>query len=333
MTATTQTTNTKKHHDPRNPETIPANTIPEFKEAFIERFSKLTDWEAFKHYSTSWLRRAIRVNTLKISVKDVQKRLEADWKLTPIPWCKEAFWIEHKREDRRDIGNLLEHQLGYIYIQEAASMIPPIALNPKPGDVVLDLCAAPGSKTTQLAAMTENKGIIIANEMSGIRLKALGMNLQRCGVTNTIITQSKAQNMKGFQADSIICDVPCTCSGTIRKSLKVITMWNPNTTKKVARMQKEIVTSAYKVLKDDGIIIYSTCSVEPEENEAIVDFMIRELGMTVEPIEMNINRAPVIMEFEGQEYHPDVKHSLRIWPQDNDTEGFFVARLRKTIKK
>ena len=103
----------------------------EFKPKFIERYSSLTDWEAFKQCSLTFLRRSIRVNTLKISIKELKKRLEKNWALEQIPWCNEGFWIEHIKKERRDIGNLIEHSLGYFYTQEAASMIPPIILEPK----------------------------------------------------------------------------------------------------------------------------------------------------------------------------------------------------------
>src|SRR3989344_1133872 len=111
----------------------------EFKPAFIERYKELTDWETFRKYSLTYLRKAIRVNTLKITIPEIKKRLSTNWELTPVPWCKEGFWISGKR---RDLGNLPEHILGYIYIQDPASMIPPIVLDPQPGELVLDICAA-----------------------------------------------------------------------------------------------------------------------------------------------------------------------------------------------
>ncbi|MBW2978384.1 tRNA methyltransferase, partial [Candidatus Woesearchaeota archaeon] len=153
-----------------------------FKEKFIERYSRLTDFKTFKKYSLTYLRRSIRVNTLKISVEKLKKRLEKNWILTPVPWCKQGFWIEHKgigEEKRRDVGNLIEHTLGYIYIQEAASMIPPIVLDPKPGEIILDMCASPGSKASQIAQYMQNKGVFIANDYKGERMKPLGINIQR----------------------------------------------------------------------------------------------------------------------------------------------------------
>src|SRR3989344_1638074 len=171
-----------------------------FKPGFVERYSQLTNWEEFKRYSLSFLRRSIRINTLFGSVNDIKKSIEAKgWKLEQIPWCKEGFWIAHS--DRRDVGNLLEHQLGKMYVQEAASMIPPLALKPKAGDIILDMCAAPGSKTTQMGVMMNNKGLIIANDYKGDRMSSLGINLQKSGLTNVIITLMHGKQFQNFQFD------------------------------------------------------------------------------------------------------------------------------------
>jgi 16S rRNA C967 or C1407 C5-methylase (RsmB/RsmF family) len=170
-----------------NLEEFPNKDKVVFKEKFIERYSKLTDFEAFKKYSLAFPRKAIRVNTLKISVEELLGRLKDEWTFEPIPWCKEGFWIKHN-EGRRDIGNRKEHALGYFYVQEASSMIPPLALQPKPGDIVLDLCAAPGSKTTEMAMMMKNEGLLIANDVDAKRIAPLDINVQRCGVTNAVIT-------------------------------------------------------------------------------------------------------------------------------------------------
>jgi len=143
---------------------IPDSEQLEFKEKFIERYEKLTDFEEFKKYSLSFLRRSIRVNTIKISINDLKKRLEKNWALEQIPWCDEGFYIEHIKKERRDIGNLIEHSLGYFYTQEAASMIPPLVLEPKENDIVLDIAASPGSKSTQIASIMKNKGLLIAND-------------------------------------------------------------------------------------------------------------------------------------------------------------------------
>ncbi len=312
------------------PELEPISTYPEFKAAFIERFSKLTQWDEFKRYSTAFLTRSIRINTLLTTVAETKASIESKgWKLQQIPWCKEGFWITNP--GRRDVGNLLEHYLGKIYVQEAASMIPPLILDPKPSDIVLDMCAAPGSKTTQMGAMMENTGLIIANDYKGARLQSLGINLQRSGLTNAVISLMHGKRFYQFEFDKILLDAPCSGTGTIRKSLKTITIWNPNMIHKLARQQKELIERAFQNLQPSGEMVYSTCSVEPEEDEGVVDYLIRKYPEAqIVPVKLpGLKTSPPIMEFAGKKYHESIKQVLRIWPQDNDTEGFFVAKIRK----
>ena len=246
----------------------------EFKQKFVDRYSKLTDWEAFKAISLTYLRRSIRVNTLKINIADCKKRLEhLGWQLTQIPWCKEGFWVLHN-EGRRDIGNTIEYSLGYYYVQEAASMIPPLVLEPKPGEIVLDMCAAPGSKASQIAQYMENEGLLIANDFTGLRLAPLGINMQRCGITNLIITQMYVQWFKNIEFDKILVDAPCSGTGTIRKSFKTLRIWNPHMIERLSEQQKSLIQTAFRTLKKGGTMVYSTCSLEPQEDEEVIDFLL-----------------------------------------------------------
>jgi NOL1/NOP2/sun family putative RNA methylase len=259
-----------KSHELRKWENVPKIT---FKPAFIERYSALTDFDKFKEYSLSYLRRSIRVNTLKISVTELKKRLLPDWDLLQVPWCKEGFWLENKK-GRRDVGNLTEHVLGYIYVQEAASMIPPLVLDPKPGEKILDMCAAPGSKTSQIAQYMKNKGVLVANDINALRAKPLGLNLQRCGVTNVIISMMHGQSIKNLEFDRILLDAPCSGTGTIRKSMKTVKIWNPGMIKRLSHTQKQLIVKAFDLLKKGGTMVYSTCSCEPLENEAVVSHLL-----------------------------------------------------------
>ncbi|MBN2111734.1 RsmB/NOP family class I SAM-dependent RNA methyltransferase [Candidatus Woesearchaeota archaeon] len=304
----------------------------EFKKQFVERYSKLTEFDDFKRYCLAFLRRSIRVNTLKISIKELKKRLEKDWKLEQIPWCREGFWIEHKREDRRDIGNLIEHSLGYFYVQEAVSMIPPLVLDPKPGETVLDMCAAPGSKASQIAQYMKNKGVLVANDYKGIRLAPLGINMQRMGITNSVLTLMDANwfAKSGLEFDRILLDAPCSGTGTIRKSLKTLRIWNSGMIKKISYDQRRLAETAFSILKKGGTMVYSTCSLEPEEDEGVVSLLLENHpDAKLEEISLGIKRSHAIEEFEGVRYNPEVKKCLRLWPQDNDTEGFFVAKIKK----
>jgi len=303
----------------------------EFKPKFIERYEKLTNFEDFKKYSLEFLRRSVRINTLKISISECKKRLEEKgWQLTQIPWCKEGFWVVHN-EGRRDIGNTLEHSLGHIYVQEAASMIPPIVLGPQPGDIVLDMCASPGSKSSQIAQYMENKGILVANDYKGIRIAPLGINLQRCGISNAIITLMEGRWFKDLRFDKILVDAPCSGTGTIRKSFKTLMIWNPDVIKRLAGQQRQLIETAFDILKEDGVMVYSTCSCEPEENEEVIDFLLQKFNNSrIEEIELKgLKRSSCILRFQEKSYNSEICKCLRIWPQDNDTEGFFVAKIRK----
>jgi NOL1/NOP2/sun family putative RNA methylase len=314
----------------RKLEAIPDSDKLEWKKDFVERYSLLTDLDEFKKYSLSFLDRCIRVNTIKIKVDELVRRLEKDWLLEPVPWCGEGFWIEHKGEEkRRDVGNLIEHSLGYIYVQEAVSMIPPVVLNPKPGEIVLDMCASPGSKTTQLAAIMKNKGVLVANDFTGERLMPLGVNVRRCGLTNTIITLMKGQQIK-TEFDRMLVDAPCSGTGTIRKSLKTLKVWNPYMVRRLAGIQKQLIDNAFRHLKSGGTMVYSTCTLEPEEDEGVVSFLLDKYeNAKTEEIKLDIKRGEPVTEFGNMKFNDQVDKCLRIWPQDNNTEGFFVAKIKK----
>ncbi|MFW6013648.1 MAG: NOL1/NOP2/sun family putative RNA methylase [Candidatus Nanoarchaeia archaeon] len=301
----------------------------EFKEKFIERFSKLTDFDQFKEYSLRYPKSSIRVNTLKIGIDELYARISDTWEIIPVPWCSEGFFIRNY-EGRRDIGNLTEHSLGYFFVQEASAMLPVIALSPKPGDFVLDMCASPGAKTTQIAQYKENKGLIIANDYKRDRNKALALNIQRCGVLNTVMTLGDSRRFKGFQFDKILLDAPCSGTGTIRKSLKTLRMWNPNMVRRLCITQKELINTAFNNLKPGGVMVYSTCSVEPEENEGVVSFLLEKYADAVtEKPNLNITQSEPIKVIENKTLHEGVENCVRIWPQDNDTDGFFLCRIRK----
>ena len=283
---------------------------------------------SFLKYSAEFIRKAIRVNTLKISVEELKERLEKQgWELTQVPWCKEGFWI---KGERRDLGNLAEHVLGYIYVQEAASMIPAVVLAPKPDEIVLDMCASPGSKTTQMIQYMENKGLVIANDLTGERLKSLAINVQRIGATNTVITRISGDKFPEIKFDRILVDAPCSGTGTIRKSLRTIETWNPDLVRRIAALQKKLIERAFNLLKENGEMVYSTCTLEPEENEEIINFLLEKYpNAKLEEINLDIKRSKAVLEFGGKKYNEEIEKCLRIYPQDNDTEGFFVAKLRK----
>lgn len=304
---------------------------PEFVKRIEEMLGK-NETQIFLEWIRKPLLPSIRVNTLKISEEELQKRLEKKWKIVKV--FENAFVIKSNLLPG-EIGKSLEHQLGYYYVQELASMMPPLVLEPTKQDIVLDLCAAPGSKTTEIAALMENQGTIIANDIRLDRIIALNSNLERCGVTNTIVTKMNGITLckklakSGFFFDKILVDAPCSGEGTIRSSPEILKMWNINMIKGLASLQKKLVAAAIECLKPNGILIYSTCTHAPEENELVVDFILKNFNVKLEKIKLLLKTRVGITEWQGQKLNPELKKCVRIWPQDNDTEGFFVAKLRK----
>jgi tRNA (cytosine49-C5)-methyltransferase len=308
------------------------------KPLFLERMKKLLgkDFDSYMEILNTQPVKSFRCNTLKISPEDLKKRLEGKgWKIK-IPFEKfpEIMIVESELQPG-ELGRAIEHLLGYYYIQEIASMLPVLILNPKPNERVLDLCASPGSKTTQIAARMENTGLLIANEVKFGRVKILAANTERCGVMNMIMTRKdgialcKRFKDENILFDKILLDAPCSGEGTIRSTPKTLEMWNINTIKLLSNLQKSLISSAIEILKPRGEIVYSTCTHAPEEDEEIVDFALKNFDVEVEEIELPLKTVPGITKWEEKEYLEDVKYSCRVYPQNADTEGFFLVKLRK----
>jgi tRNA (cytosine49-C5)-methyltransferase len=316
------------------PENNPISKKCKIHSKFEEHYRSLLQdrYDEFIEYSFAYLRRCIRINTLKVDFETAKERLSKKLKLIPIPWCKEGFWVEDKNKERYDFGNMLEHQLGYFYLQEAASMIPAIALDVKPEMKVLDMCSAPGSKTSQIAQYMDNTGVLVANDLSSARLKALGANLQKLGVLNQVITNLNGNHFKKPEFDRVLVDAPCSGTGTIRKSFKVLDIWSFNLVRKFSHIQKSLIQSGFDSLVEEGILVYSTCTQEPEENEAVVTWLLENNeNAELMDIKLKINRSPVLKEWNNKVFNKDISKCLRIYPQDNDSEGFFVAKIRKKV--
>lgn len=310
---------------------------PELKPKFEERMRTLLpdekDFAKYKEIIHLPPRNFIRCNTLKISIEDLVKRLSEKWKIIqPYKDNPEIILIEQELSPG-ELGNSIEHLLGYYYIQEVCSMTSVIALDPKPNEIVLDLCASPGSKTTQIAAKMENSGTLIANDVKMDRVAILSANLERCGATNMIITRNDAVQLSEkfaknqFKFDKILLDAPCSGEGTLRSSSKTFLMWNEKVVKNFSRMQKKLLASALKCLKVGGTLVYSTCTHAPEEDESVIDFAIKNFPVKMEKIFLPLKTRPGITKWEDESYHQDVEKACRIYPQDNDSEGFFLAKM------
>lgn len=268
--------------------------------------------------------KAIRINLQKIGADECIKRLEEKgFVFVKVPWCSYSFWV---KKERFSIGAATETLLGYCYLQEPTSLIPVLELNPKPGEIVADLTAAPGGKTTHLSQLMENKGTIFAIDINQESMNSLRSNLQRMGSENVILLRMDSRKLRelNMRFDKILLDAPCTGEGTIirdkqrRKSLTVPEF------EKFSKLQKELLDAAYNCLKPNGILVYSTCSLAPEENEENVMYAVKKLKMQVLDLE-NRQASP------GLKGYPEyIKKCGRFYPNIHGTQGFFVAKLLKS---
>lgn len=275
------------------------------------------------------LRRSIRVNTLKISVGAFLDLVSPyGWQLTPVPWCEEGFWIERDDEESLPLGSTAEHLSGLFYIQEASSMLPVAALfaDGNQPERVMDVAAAPGSKTTQIAARMNNRGAILANEFSASRVKVLHANISRCGIHNVALTHFDGRVFGAALPeafDAILLDAPCSGEGVVRKDPDALKNWSVESNLQIAATQRELIDSAFHALRPGGTLVYSTCTLNRDENEDVCLWLKQRYVDAVEFL-------PLDTLFDSASHAATPEGFLHVFPQIYDCEGFFVARLRKT---
>jgi len=288
------------------------------REFFISRYQEL-GWK----YEDVELKQAIRINSMNAEKASLLKRLESRGiKLEKIPFLEDGYWV---CKSEFSVGATSEYLLGLYSIQEAAAQIPATLFTGLKDKTVLDACAAPGGKTVQLADLMKNTGAIIALDIEKRRLTALSNQLERCRVENTITYNLDARQVSrlDIKFDRILLDVPCSGNFATDKDWfkrRTITDVGRN-----AKLQREILTRATRVLKDDGEIVYSTCSLEPEENEFNIDWAVKNLNVQVEEVRCHGEKAPT--SIFGKHLEGSIKNCRRIWP--GRTQGFFVCQLKK----
>ena len=260
----------------------------------------------------------IRVNTIKISEEELLNRLESrgfKLKKTEVPYCYEVV------EEKYSIGATPEYLMGYYYIMDKSSCIPPLALNPKPNELVIDFCASPGGKTTFMAMLMKNEGLIIAIEPQKERLQALIDNVNRMGAMNVAIMNIDARSFPryGIKADKILLDAPCTGEGIIFKDPTRKTDRGVRDIVFCSNLQKELIIAAFDCLKPGGILVYSTCSLTPEENEFVIEYLLSRRKarlLEIEYGEKALNLTKI-----------DVSKTRRFYPHIHRCAGFFIAKL------
>lgn len=275
-----------------------------------------------KRYTT------LRVNTLKYNSQDLMKYFkENNIKFERVLWYQDAFVIKNANE--KDIQKLDIYQKGYIYIQSLPSMVPPLVLNPKEGENILDLTAAPGSKTTQIAALMKGKGHILANELDKMRCEKLkyNVNVQGANIVDVINGRGeKIGTQYKEQFDRVLLDTPCSGEGRFTAyNVQSYRVWSTKKVKELTKVQKKLFKSAYDALKPNGVLVYSTCTLNKEENEYILDWALKNFELKIIDIDLKIKNS---MNGFNDGLEKDIDKSIRILPS-KDMEGFFVSKFIK----
>ncbi len=296
---------------------------------FRQRYESLSDQpEKFFDALLRPLPRSCRVNTLKAEVAHVRERFAGyGIPLHDCPWYEHAFSSDDIR-----LGATLEHFIGAIYIQDLTSMLPPLLVRNQLASAtsVLDACAAPGSKTTQLAALMNNRGTIVANDLEYDRIRALKFNLEKTGALNTVVTNYDLRNFPQTEFDIILLDAPCTSEGTMRKDRKLFTWWSAKRIPASANRQRQLITKAFDLLRVGGTMIYSTCTFAPEENEETIQHLLDNRPAELEQIEIpGLTMTNGLTSWQGKDFDPQMALTKRIFPHFHDTGGFFLAKVRK----
>ena len=291
---------------------------PFLKEMLLEQYgeeitSKIIDGYTRKKYVT------LRINTIKALVEDIKNTLsESGIKYEEVNWYKEALIIKNVRED--EIKKLKMYENGEIYLQSLSSMLPPIILEPKAGENILDMAAAPGGKTTQIASMTKNMSFITACEKNKIRSEKLKYNVNKQGASRVNIMIDDARKLSDyFSFDKILLDAPCSGSGTEN-------IFDKNFSKELidrsAKVQEELLRKALNILKPGGEMIYSTCSILVKENEEVLKKVLAISKTEIVPIKLNSSiKIPTLPVH--------INGTLCVCPTEL-YEGFFLAKLKRT---
>ena len=298
------------------------NLSNEFLDAI--KCSLKEDYNDYKASLDSEAFRGLRVNLLKASPEKLKSLLVFD--LEKTPFCDEGFYISG---GIKGLGNHPLHHAGAFYLQEPSAMSAVSALDVKRGDRVLDLCAAPGGKSTQIASRLAGEGLLWSNEIVGSRAKILAQNIERCGVRNVVVSSCSpdklCEKLSGY-FDKVLVDAPCSGEGMIRREPAAISEWSYQNRISCATRQLKILDSADLALKSGGEMVYSTCTLSGEENEMVIDaFLKSHPNYILLDIEKEFGRAG----YNHFETENDMSKTRRILPQDSG-EGHFVAKLKKT---
>ncbi len=297
----------------------------EYKRELENLFSDESEYRRFLSCYDAPPYRGIRINTLKVDEERFKEIFK--FKIKKSPFSKDSYYLE---DDVNSIGNLPLHHAGAFYVQEPSASSAVTALDPEPYEKILDLCAAPGGKSTQIAAALRGHGLLWSNEVVGSRARVLLSNIERMGVRNAVVSSCApevlCEKLCGF-FDKVLVDAPCSGEGMFRKNPEAIMEWSPEHVKACAKRQLAILRTAAKALRNGGVLVYSTCTFSLEENEGVIyDFLKENSDFALEDIDAQFGRAACKVGLGGNLI--DTSRAKRIFPQDGG-EGHFIARMRK----
>lgn len=295
----------------------------------LDRYrSFIPDWSAFLEASERPEPQVLRVRTGRITPDALRGRLEAQgYRLLPLEGQPAVFQVE---AGPRPVSHTLEHWLGLLYVQQRSTALAAPALGPLPGERVLDLCAAPGGKTTHAADLMEDRGALVAVEINDNRIRGLLGNSYRLGHTNLLVVEADGRDLpEEALFDRVLVDAPCSGEGTLRRR----SGRPPNQSRRflgyVVKMQEALLRKAVRVTRPGGTILYVTCTFAPEENEGVVSRVLADAPVELEPLALAVPHAPGLTSFDGQSFDPRLEGAVRIYPHVLDSGGLFLARLRK----
>lgn len=300
--------------------------------AFLVRMERLlgSEYEAFLNSYGEERRYGLRRNPLKIAEEEFCRVMP--FPLQKISWAREGYYYDAASQPGRHVL----HEAGAYYIQEPSAMAVAEALAPKPGERILDLCAAPGGKTTQIAGKMQGEGLLVANEVIGDRAKILSQNVERMGIANCVVCSEPPERLSAlFPAffDRVLVDAPCSGEGMFRKEEAARGEWSEEAVKLCANRQALILREAAKMVRPGGILVYSTCTFSPEENEGtIAAFLQENAAFCIEEIPFGNLFAPGRPDWV-EEAAPGIERTARLWPHLLSGEGHFIAELRRDGRK
>lgn len=296
---------------------------------FEDRMRELLGDE-FDEFQSSYqdkYKTGLRVNRLKLTGEDFETI--SPFPIKPVPWTNNGYYYDGKYQPAKHPY----YHAGLYYIQEPSAMLPAALLQVEPGDKVLDVCAAPGGKSTELAAKLGGTGVMVSNDISNSRAKALLKNLELFGIRNSVvISEDPANLVKYFPGyfDKILVDAPCSGEGMFRKDPAIMKNWEQFGVEYYNNLQKNIILYAADMLKPGGYMVYSTCTFSPEENEGTIRYLLENReGFSVEPIERVEGLGYGHPEWIGSE-DEQLKNCIRVWPHKVEGEGHFVVLLKKS---